>query len=318
MAEIRAVEPRLSPVPAVSIVVTLYNEAESVDELYRRAVAALEGAGLAFEILFVDDGSADGTWGEVKRLHALDARVRGVRFRRNAGQHPAMHAGLSRARGDVVVTMDGDLQNPPEEIPRLVAAVEAGSEVASGRRVGRVDGAGRTLPSRLVNGMLRRFTGVPISDFGCAFNAYRRSTLEPLLGSIGRQKFTKALVVASGASVVEVDVEHAARTGPSRYSPLRLLRLALHVLAGFWPQPIQWIGIALGLVCSLVATALGVYAVVYWIGEANFPGPLLLGVLVLYVLGTQGFVLALVGEYLSRIQRDVEGRPLYIVEDELG
>jgi dolichol-phosphate mannosyltransferase len=118
--------------------------------------------------------------------------------------------------------------------------------------------------------------------------------------------------------VVEVDVEHAARTGPSRYSPLRLLRLALHVLAGFWPQPIQWIGIALGLVCSLVATALGVYAVVYWIGEANFPGPLLLGVLVLYVLGTQGFVLALVGEYLSRIQRDVEGRPLYIVEDELG
>jgi undecaprenyl-phosphate 4-deoxy-4-formamido-L-arabinose transferase len=318
MAEIRAVEPRVSPVPAVSIVVTLYNEAESVDELYRRAVAALEGAGLAFEILFVDDGSADGTWGEVERLHALDARVRGVRFRRNAGQHPAMHAGLSRARGDVVVTMDGDLQNPPEEIPRLVAAVEAGSEVASGRRVGRVDGAGRTLPSRLVNGMLRRFTGVPISDFGCAFNAYRRSTLEPLLGSIGRQKFTKALVVASGASVVEVDVEHAARTGPSRYSPLRLLRLALHVLAGFWPQPIQWIGIALGLVCSLVATALGVYAVVYWIGEANFPGPLLLGVLVLYVLGTQGFVLALVGEYLSRIQRDVEGRPLYIVEDELG
>jgi undecaprenyl-phosphate 4-deoxy-4-formamido-L-arabinose transferase len=318
MAEIRAVEPRLSPVPAVSIVVTLYNEAESVDELYRRAVAALEGAGLAFEILFVDDGSADGTWGEVERLHALDARVRGVRFRRNAGQHPAMQAGLSRARGDVVVTMDGDLQNPPEEIPRLVAAVEAGSEVASGRRVGRVDGAGRTLPSRLVNGMLRRFTGVPISDFGCAFNAYRRSTLEPLLGSIGRQKFTKALVVASGASVVEVDVEHAARTGPSRYSPLRLLRLALHVLAGFWPQPIQWIGIALGLVCSLVATALGVYAVVYWIGQANFPGPLLLGVLVLYVLGTQGFVLALVGEYLSRIQRDVEGRPLYIVEDELG
>ena len=318
MAEIRAVEPRVSPVPAVSIVVTLYNEADSVDELYRRAVAALEGAGLAFEILFVDDGSADGTWGEVERLHALDARVRGVRFRRNAGQHPAMHAGLSRARGDIVVTMDGDLQNPPEEIPRLVAAVAAGSEVASGRRVGRVDSAGRTLPSRLVNGMLRRFTGVPISDFGCAFNAYRRSTLEPLLGSIGRQKFTKALVVASGASVVEVDVEHAARSGPSRYSPLRLLRLALHVLAGFWPQPIQWIGIALGLVCSLVATALGVYAVVYWIGEANFPGPLLLGVLVLYVLGTQGFVLALVGEYLSRIQRDVEGRPLYIVEDELG
>ena len=304
--------------PAVSVVVTLYNEGATVDELYRRSAAALESAGLRFELVFVDDGSADGTWAEVGRLHAADERVRAIRFRRNAGQHPAMHAGLSRARGEIVVTMDGDLQNPPEEIPRLVAAVQAGSDVASGRRAGRADGAGRALPSRLVNGMLRRFTGVPISDFGCAFNAYRRATLEPLLGAIGRQKFTKALVLASGASVVEVDVDHAARTGPSRYSPLRLFRLALHLLAGFWPQPIQWIGVALGVVCSVVATALGVYAVVYWIGEANFPGPLLLGVLVLYVLGTQGFVLALVGEYLSRIQRDVEGRPLYIVEDELG
>jgi undecaprenyl-phosphate 4-deoxy-4-formamido-L-arabinose transferase len=214
--------------------------------------------------------------------------------------------------------MDGDLQNPPEEIPRLVEAVRAGHDVASGRRAGRADGAGRTLPSRVVNGMLRRFTGVPISDYGCAFNAYRRDVLEPLFGAIGRQKFTKALVLASGASVVEVDVDHAAREGASRYSPFRLVRLALHVLVGFWPQPIQWIGIALGLVCTLVATALGVYAVGYWIGESDFPGPLLLGVLVLYVLGTQGFVLALVGEYLSRIQRDVEGRPLYIVDRELG
>ncbi len=304
--------------PAVSVVVTLFDEAQTVDELVRRVAQTLDGAGWSWELILVDDGSSDGTWAEVERLHAADARVRGVRFRRNAGQHPAMHAGLSRARGDIVVTMDGDLQNPPEEIPKLVAAVEAGADVASGRRVGRADSVGRTAPSRLVNGMLRRFTGVPISDFGCAFNAYRRTTLEPLLGTIGKQKFTKAVVVSSGASVVEVDVEHAARTGPSRYSPLRLLRLALHVLVGFWPQPIQWLGVALGVVCALVATALGIYAVVYWIGESDFPGPLLLGVLVLYVLAMQGFVLALVGEYLSRIQRDVEGRPLYIVERELG
>ncbi len=304
--------------PSVSVVVTVLNEAGTVDELYRRATAALEGAGRSFELLFVDDGSSDGTWAALERLHEQDRRVRAVRFRRNAGQHPAMHAGLARARGGIVVTMDGDLQNPPEDIPRLVAAVEAGSDVASGRRRGRADGAGRALPSRLVNGMLRRFTGVPISDFGCAFNAYRRSAVEPLLGTIGKQKFTKALVVASGASVVEVDVDHAPRRGPSRYSPLRLVRLALHVLAGFWPQPIQWIGIAMGVVCSVVATGLGVYGIVYWITESDFPGPLLLGVLVLFVLGTQGFILALVGEYLSRIQRDVEGRPLYIVDEELG
>src|SRR5438093_6442626 len=184
-----------------------------------------------------------------------------------------MQAGFARARGDGVVTMDGDLQNQPEDIPRLVEAVEAGNDVASGRRGARKDPVGRSLPSKLINGMLRRFTGVEISDFGCAFNAYRRAAVEPMLGSIGKQKFTKALVLSGGASVVEVDVAHAPRQGASRYSPLRLTRLALHVLAGFWPQPIQWIGVLLGAVCSLLAAGLGAYGIIFWIGESNFPGP---------------------------------------------
>src|SRR4029077_8499752 len=151
-----------------------------------------------------------------------------VRLKRNFGQHPAMHAGIVRARGEVVITMDGDLQNPPEDIPRLVEAVDAGWDVASGRRAAREDTWGRTLPSRLINGMLRRFTGVRISDFGCAFNAYRVDVVTPMLGAIGKQKFTKALVLSGGASVIEVDVSHAARAGASRYSTLRLVRLALH------------------------------------------------------------------------------------------
>jgi undecaprenyl-phosphate 4-deoxy-4-formamido-L-arabinose transferase len=213
--------------------------------------------------------------------------------------------------------MDGDLQNAPEDLPRLVEAVEAGNDVASGRRRARKDPLGRALPSRVINGMLRRFTGVAISDFGCAFNAYRRTAVEPMLGSIGKQKFTKALVLSGGASVIEVDVGHAPRAGPSRYSPLRLTRMALHVLAGFWPQPIQWIGVALGVVCSLLAFALGAYGVAYWIDKSNFPGPLFGGVAVLFVLGIQGFILALIGEYLGRIQRDVEGRPLYTIDREL-
>jgi undecaprenyl-phosphate 4-deoxy-4-formamido-L-arabinose transferase len=305
------------PAPDLSVVVTLYNEAGSVDELYRRAVAVLDPGPRTFELIFVDDGSTDGTFAALERLHAGDSRIRAVRFKRNFGQHPAMHAGLARARGDVVVTMDGDLQNQPEDIPRLVAAVEAGNDVASGRRRSREDPVGRSLPSRVINGMLRRFTGVDISDFGCAFNAYRRDAVEPMLGSIGKQKFTKALVLSGGASVVEVDVAHARRHGPSRYSPLRLTRLALHVLAGFWPQPIQWIGVALGTVCSLLAAGLGAYGIVFWIDESNFPGPLFGGVAVLFVLGIQGFILALVGEYLGRIQRDVEGRPLYTIDREL-
>jgi len=301
--------------PDLSVVVTLLNEEGSVAELYRRTVTALDGR--PFELILIDDGSTDGTWAAVERLHTADPRVHAVRFKRNFGQHPAMHAGLSRARGEIVVTMDGDLQNQPEDIPRLVAAVEAGADVASGRRAARNDSWGRTLPSRLINGMLRRFTGVSISDFGCAFNAYRRTAVEPMLPAIGKQKFTKALILSGGASVVEVDVGHASRSGTSRYSPLRLTRVALHVLVGFWPQPIQWIGIALGVVCTLLATGLGIYGLWFWIDRADFPGPLLGGVAVLFILGIQGFILALVGEYLGRIQREVEGRPLYTISEEL-
>jgi glycosyltransferase involved in cell wall biosynthesis len=311
-------EPGPAAAPELSVVVTAYNEAANLEELYRRLTTVLEQGGYEYELIFVDDGSIDGTFEELERMHAWDARLRAVRLKRNFGQHPAMHAGLSRARGEILVTMDGDLQNAPEDVPRLIAGVKAGADVASGRRVARRDSWGRTMPSRLINGMLRRFTGVPISDFGCAFNAYRRDVVTPMLGSIGKQKFTKALVVSGGATVVEVDVQHAARTDASRYSPFRLTRLGLHVLAGFWPQPIQWIGVILGVICSLVAAALGAYGLWYWIANSNVPGPLFGGVAVLFILGIQGFILALIGEYQARIQREVEGRPIYTVDRELG
>jgi len=298
----------------VSVVVTVLNEEDAVGELYRRIATVLEGRD--WEAIFVDDGSTDDTYPRLRALHESDSRVRVVRFKRNFGQHPAMHAGLARARGSLIVTMDGDLQNEPEDIPKLLDAL-ARADVASGRRIARRDSPGRTLPSRVINGLLRRFTGVSISDFGCAFNGYRREAIEPMLGAIGRQKFTKALVLSSGVSVEEVDVSHAASASGSRYSPLRLVRLALHVVAGFWPQPVQWLGVTLGLVCSLAAGALGVYGVVYWIVNSNFPGPLFAGAGIVLVLGIQGFVLALIGESLGRVQRDVEGRPLYTIEEEL-
>jgi hypothetical protein len=203
-------------------------------------------------------------------------------------------------------------------IPRIMRAVRTGTPLqVYGTGAQRRDSLSRTVPSRVINGLLRRFTGVPIYDFGCAFNAYRREAIEPLLGSIGKQKFTKAVVLASGASVEEVDVSHSAAEHGSRYSPVRLVQLALHVVAGFWPQPIQWIGVVLGVVCTLAAAALGIYGVVYWIDNGNFPGPLFGGTGIVFVLGVEGFILALIGEYLGRIQRDVEGRPLYTVSEEL-
>ncbi len=298
----------------VSVVVTVLNEAGAVDELYTRLAATL--AERDWEAIFVDDGSTDDTYAKLRALHERDPRVRVVRFKRNFGQHPAMHAGLARARGGRIVTMDGDLQNQPEDIPKLLDALDR-VDVASGRRIARHDSARRTVPSRLINGLLRRFTGVEISDFGCAFNGYRRTAIEPMLGAIGRQKFTKALVLSSGVTVEEVDVAHAPSSSGSRYSPIRLIRLALHVVAGFWPQPVQWIGVTLGLVCTLAAGALGVYGVAYWIANSNFPGPLFAGAGIVLVLGIQGFVLALIGESLGRIQRDVERRPLYTIEEEL-
>ncbi len=311
--------PRLvEATPAISLVVPVLNEEATLAEVVSRATATLEELGKPFELIVVDDGSSDGTWGVVERLVAADSRIRAVRFKRNFGQHPAMHAGLVRARGDIVVTMDADLQNVPEDLPRLIAAVEGGADVASGRRVGREDSWGRTLPSKLINAMLRGFTGVEVSDFGCAFNAYSRAALEPVIGVIGKQKFTKALVLSAGASVVEVDLTHQARADSSRYSPFRLIRLTLHVLAGFWPQPIQWAGVTIGAICGLLTLAVGVWGIVFWVVKGDFPGLLFLGGLVLGVLAVQGFILALVGEYLGRIQRDVEGRPLYTISEELG
>jgi undecaprenyl-phosphate 4-deoxy-4-formamido-L-arabinose transferase len=167
----RAAADNAEPAPGVSVVVTLFDEHATVEPLYARTVAALEPLDRAFELVFVDDGSTDGSWRAIEALHDRDPRVHGVRFKRNFGQHPAMHAGLARARGAVIVTMDGDLQNEPEDIPRLLAAVDAGADVASGRRAARHDSWGRTLPSRLINGMLRRFTGVATAVFGCPFNA---------------------------------------------------------------------------------------------------------------------------------------------------
>jgi undecaprenyl-phosphate 4-deoxy-4-formamido-L-arabinose transferase len=304
--------------PDVSLVVPVYNEERTIEQVVRGAAEALEGDTRTFEIIVVDDGSRDATWAAIEQLHAGDSRIHAVRFKRNFGQHPAMHAGLVRARGDIVVTMDGDLQNQPADLPKLIAAVAAGADVASGRRVGREDSWGRTLPSRLINGMLRRFTQADISDFGCAFNAYSRDAITPVLGVIGKQKFTKALVLAAGAHAVEVDLDHRAREDRSRYSPLRLTRLALHVLAGFWPQPIQWAGILLGVLCGTFTAVVAVWATFVWVLNGDFPGQLYLGGLVLGVLAVQGFILALVGEYLGRIQRDVEGRPLYTIERELA
>ncbi|HEX5557020.1 MAG TPA: glycosyltransferase family 2 protein [Gaiellales bacterium] len=312
-------EPAAAATPDVTVVVPVLNEEATLQPLYDGVSATLAAAAIEAELIFIDDGSTDATFSILERLHAADPRVRVVSFKRNFGQHPAMHAGIARARGRIVVTMDGDLQNQPSDIPRLVAAVDAGADVASGRRVARRDAMLlRRLPSLLINRLLARLTGARVADFGCAFNAYRREALEPVMHRIGRQKFTKALVCSTGARVTEVDLDHRARADHSRYGMVSLVKLALHVLTGFWAQLVQWLGTILGVLGILTALGVGCWGVAYWLTNGNFPGPLFLGGLVLFVLGLQGFLMAVVGENLQRIQRDVEGRPLYYIERELG
>ena len=188
--------------------------------------------------------------------------------------------------------------------------MRGGADLASGRRVERRDGFFlRRLPSHVINRLLARLTGARISDFGCAFNAYRWDAIAPVLDRIGRQKFTKALVCTTGARVVEVDLAHSARADRSRYGLFKLATLTLHVLTGFWAQLVQWVGAVLGILGILTATGVAIWGVVYWIRHGNFPGPLLLGGLVLFVLGLQGLLMAVLGEYLQRIQRGVEHRP---------
>src|SRR3954452_1014905 len=288
--------------PEVTIVIPLLNEQATVERLWEGIDRTLADSAIAAEVIFVDDGSTDGTMALLGRIHDRHPRVRVISFKRNFGQHPAMHAGIARARGRIVVTMDGDLQNQPSDIPKLVAAIRDGADVASGRRAVRQDAFFlRRLPSRVINGLLARLTGAPISDFGCAFNAYRRDAIEPVMHRIGRQKFTKALVCTTGASVTEVDLQHAARDDQSRYSLLALVKLALHIVTGFWAQMVQWVGAVLAIGGILMASIVTLWGAVFWIRHGDFPGPLFLGGLVLFLLGLQGFLMAVLGEYLARI-----------------
>jgi undecaprenyl-phosphate 4-deoxy-4-formamido-L-arabinose transferase len=303
--------------PDVSVVVPVLDEEATVEPLFRGIVASLDGAGLPGEVIFVDDGSTDATFERLARLHEADARLRVLSFDRNYGQHPAMHAGISRARGRVVVTMDGDLQNAPSDIPRLVAAVDAGADVASGRRKGRSDPFLRRLPSAAINRMLARLTGVDLSDFGCAFNAYRREALDPVMHRIGRQKFTKAIVCSTGVRVVEVDLQHRAREDRSRYRPLALVKMGLQVITGFWPGLSQRVGLTVAVLGILLGAGVGVWGLVDWIRHGSPPGLALLGAAVLILLGLLGALMAIVGEQLGRIQRLLEQGPGYTIEREL-
>jgi undecaprenyl-phosphate 4-deoxy-4-formamido-L-arabinose transferase len=213
--------------PALSIVIPVFNEAQSLVALHQRLAHTLEKIGRPFEIIFVDDGSRDESADVLRTLRARDAAVRVIRFNRNYGQHAALLAGMERARGEIIVTLDADLQNPPEEIPRLLAALEDGADVVGGWRVSRCDAWGRRAASWLVNHATSAAIGVRLRDYGCMLRAYRRSVIDRILAFRGTRRYIPVLAAAFASSMTEIPVDHRAREhGRSRYGPLRLLGLA--------------------------------------------------------------------------------------------
>jgi undecaprenyl-phosphate 4-deoxy-4-formamido-L-arabinose transferase len=305
--------------PELSVVIPVYNEAATLTDLHARLARTLKDIGRPWEIVFVDDGSRDRSADVLRALHAQDPGVRVVRFNRNYGQHAAVFAGMERARGDVVITLDADLQNPPEEIPALLRRLEDGFDVVGGARVHRHDAWFRRVASRLVNRATSAIVGVRMTDYGCMLRAYRRSVVDQIVACQEISRFIPALANTFAVAVTEVPVTHARRRhGRSKYGLLRLLRLNMDLMTGFSLLPIQAVSLA-----GVVVAALGLGFAVFLGLRRLLLGPEVEGVFTLFAIlfffvGLQILALGLIGEYVGRIYQEVRRRPRYVVTEFLS
>ena len=310
----------------ISIVIPLYNEEESIPQLYEQLTTALQAIGQSYEIIVVDDGSSDGSFARLRQLHETDPRLKVIRFRRNFGQTAAFAAGFDAAQGDVIVTLDADLQNDPADIPLLLAKIDEGYDVVSGWRVRRRDTFRRRWLSRTANGLISRVTGVRLHDYGCSLKAYRREVVKSirLYGELHR--FIPAIASWMGVRVAEVPVNHRARTsGRSKYGSLSrtvkvfLDLLTVRFLLSYATRPIHVFG-GLGLLAALAGSAIGLYLsyAKLVLGESIGNRPLLtLGVL-LMIVGVQMISMGLLGELVVRTYHESQGKPIYAVRERLG
>jgi glycosyltransferase involved in cell wall biosynthesis len=231
----------------LSIIVPFYNEAESIDGMYRAIVGAVAALEVPFEMIFVDDGSKDDTFVLASEIARRDHRVRVIKFRRNFGQTPAMAAGIEHARGEILVTMDGDLQNDPVDVERFLAKIDEGYDIVVGWRFNRQDKLiSRKIPSRIANWLIGKITGVPIKDNGCSLKAYRASVIKSIPLYSEMHRFIPAMASIAGARIAEIKVRHHARQfGSSKYGLTRIYRvlldlLVIKTLASFTARPLLW------------------------------------------------------------------------------
>jgi len=310
----------------LSIVVPVYNEEENIHGIHREVSAALDGSGIHFELIFVDDGSTDGSFRKLREIAASDDRVKVIRFRRNFGQTAAMAAGFDAASGRVVIPMDGDLQNDPADIPRLLSKIDEGYVVVSGWLRDRKDAfLNRILPSILANRFISGMTGIRLHDYGCTLKAYRREVLDGINLYGEMHRFVPALVSQVGARVTELAVNHRPRLhGKSKYGIFRTLRVILDLLTvkfllSYSTRPIQLFG-RLG-VYTLAASFLSGAATIYMKFFQNTSmnrNPLLLLTALLLFMGVQFIVLGLLGELNARTYYEAQGKPIYVVKEKIN
>jgi len=313
---------------AYSIVVPLYNEQENVPQLYVKIIDAMDAVGEPYEIVFVDDGSSDGTFRQLSEIARDDDRVVVVQLRRNFGQTAALKAGFDHSRGEIIISMDGDLQHDPAEIPRFIEKIKEGYDIVSGWRVERTDHwLTRRVPSRVANWIMAKLSRVELHDFGTTFKAYRREILSEirLYGELHR--FIPALASWAGASIAEVPITNVRRqNGKSNYGISRTIRVLLDLvsvkfLLDYSTKPLQLFGLV-GLACLAGGAGIGLWIfgrkALFDEGLLANHGPLIILGVALVMGGIQFMATGLIGELLARTYYESQDKPVYAVRRHLG
>ena len=306
----------------VSIVAPVYNEQANLEEMVKRCMAVGESLEYDYELILVDDGSAD-TSAQIinKAAEENGGRIIGVLLNRNYGQHAAVMAGLAQSRGDVVVTLDADLQNPPEEIPKLLVQSEKGCDVVGSVRMNRKDTFFRRFASKIINKAVQRATGVMMTDYGCMLRAYNRDIVDAMLQCHERSTLIPVLANTFARKPCEIHVQHAERSSDeSKYGLLKLINLQFDLLTSMTTFPLRLLSIMGGLLAIAgfaFSMLLIVTRIIYgadWAGEGIFT---VFAVLFIFV-GVQLLAVGLLGEYIGRIYHDVRARPRYFVHRVVG
>jgi undecaprenyl-phosphate 4-deoxy-4-formamido-L-arabinose transferase len=300
----------------VTIVVPVFNESANLGSLWSRLKAVLDGLDRPWETVFIDDGSRDDSLSILCEIAAgEEGRVRVVELARNVGQHAAILAGFKQSRGEIVVTLDADLQNPPEEIPRLIAAMEEGNDVVGGWREERHDRLYRKYASRLHNRLTSLIVGVPMHDYGCMLRAYRRHIVETVVDCDEKSVFVPALANTFAKRVAEIPVSHDDRAGgESKYNLFSLAKLSLNLITGFSLVPIQMLsmtGIGISVLAVMMAVALLTHRLIY--GPQEEGALWTLFAILFFFIGMIFLALGLIGEYAGRNYIEVRRRPTYII-----